>query len=143
MNETQTETLSVTVEREIPHPPEKLWRALTQPHLIEEWLMKNDFRPEVGHQFNLSGDWGGVLDCEVLEIEPHRSLSYTWDFVNDDPAFNLRSVVTFTLTPTDQGTHLRVEQTGFRPEQKQAYGGAKLGWKHFLGKLDELLARID
>lgn len=143
MNDTSAETLSVTVEREIPHPPEKLWRALTQPQLIEEWLMKNNFRPELGHRFNLSGDWGGVLDCEVLEIEPHKSLSYTWDFVNDDPAFNLRSVVTFTLTPTDRGTHLRVEQTGFRPEQKQAFGGARAGWKHFLTKLDDLLARIE
>jgi len=65
MNEASTEALSVVVEREIPHPPEKIWRALTQPHLIEEWLMKNDFKPVVGHRFNLRGDWGGVLDCEV------------------------------------------------------------------------------
>ena len=62
MNETSTETRSVVVEREIPYPPEKIWRALTQPHLIEEWLMKNDFKPVVGHRFNLRGDWGGV-DC--------------------------------------------------------------------------------
>ena len=60
MNETSTETRSVVVEREIPYPPEKIWRALTQPHLIEEWLMKNDFKPVVGHRFNLRGDWGGV-----------------------------------------------------------------------------------
>ena len=60
MNEASTETRSVVVEREIPHPPEKIWRALTQPHLIEEWLMKNDFKPAVGHRFNLRGDWGGV-----------------------------------------------------------------------------------
>ena len=45
MTNTATETLSVVVEREIPFPPEKIWRALTQPHLIEEWLMKNDFKP--------------------------------------------------------------------------------------------------
>ncbi len=61
------ETLSVIVERDIPYPPEKLWRALTQPHLIEDWLMKNDFKPVEGHRFNLRGDWGGVLDCEVLD----------------------------------------------------------------------------
>ncbi len=67
------------------YPPEKLWRALTQPHLIEEWLMKNDFQPVVGHSFQLRGDWGGVLDCKVLAIEPNRRLSYTWDFKNEDP----------------------------------------------------------
>src|SRR3546814_5857730 len=74
MNVTSTETRSVIVEREIPHPPEKLWRALTEPHLIEEWLMKSDFRPVVGHRFNLRGDWGGVLDCEVLEVEDRKSV---------------------------------------------------------------------
>src|SRR5205809_2807211 len=105
MSPAATETRSVVVEREIPHPPEKLWRALTQPHLIEEWLMKNDFSPNVGHRFSLRGDWGGVLDCEVLAIEPNRSLSYTWNFAHEDAALNLESVVTFTLTPTGQGTH--------------------------------------
>src|SRR5206468_2913031 len=78
MTNTSTETRSVVVEREMSHPPEKLWRALTQPHLIEEWLMKNDFKPAVGHHFNLRGNWGGVLDCEVLAIEPNKALSYTW-----------------------------------------------------------------
>ena len=132
MSEPATQTRSVVVEREIPHPPEKIWRALTQPHLIEEWLMKNDFKPVMGHRFNLRGDWGGVLDCEVLAIEPHRTLSYTWNFANDDAAYNLQSVVTFTLTPTSTGTHLRMEQSGFRPDQKQAYGGAHAGWQAVL-----------
>jgi uncharacterized protein YndB with AHSA1/START domain len=143
MNETLTETRSVVVEREIAHPPEKLWRALTQPHLIEEWLMKNDFEPSVGHRFNLRGDWGGVLDCEVLTVEPNRALSYTWNFAHQDAAFDLKSVVTFTLTPTNTGTHLRMEQTGFRPSQKQAYGGARIGWQQFLAKLEQVLARAD
>jgi uncharacterized protein YndB with AHSA1/START domain len=135
------EQRTVIAEREIAHPPEKLWRALTQPHLIEEWLMKTDFAPIVRHRFQLRGDWGGVLDCEVLSIEPERSLAYRWDFAHDDPAFALRSVVTFTLTPTAVGTHLRMEQAGFRPEQKQAYGGAKMGWEQFFGKLEQVLAR--
>lgn len=142
---TATETLSVVVERDIPHPPEKLWRALTQPHLISEWLMKNDFVPVVGHRFNLSMDpqpaMPIVLDCEVLTIEPHKTLSYTWDFANENPAFALKSVVTFTLTPTEQGTHLRVEQAGFRPDQKQAYGGARWGWQKYLANLEEIAAR--
>lgn len=143
MTEATPQTRSVVVEREIAHPPEKLWRALTQPHLIAEWLMKNDFAPVVGHRFNLRGDWGGVLDCEVLAVEPNKTLSYTWNFANDDPAYDLKSVVTFTLTPTDTGTHLRMEQVGFRPDQKQAFGGANAGWQHFFANLEQVLARPD
>ena len=136
MNETPTETLSVLIEREIAHPPEKIWRALTQPHLIEEWLMKNDFKPVVGHGFNLRADWGAV-DCQVLAVESNKTLSYTWS------AHGLESVVTWTLTPTSTGTHLRMEQAGFRPDQKQAYHGAKSGWQHFFAALEQVLARVD
>jgi uncharacterized protein YndB with AHSA1/START domain len=143
MSQTSTAARTVIVEREIAHPPEKLWRALTQPHLISEWLMKNDFSPVVGHQFNLRGEWGGVLDCEVLIVEPQRTLSYTWIFKHDDPAFDLNSVVTFSLSPTAKGTHLRMEQSGFRPDQRQAYGGAKAGWPEFLAKLEQVLAGAD
>ena len=71
MNETSAETRTVVVEREIPHPPEKIWRALTQPHLIAEWLMKNDFKPDVGHRFNFRADWGAI-DCQVTAIDPNR-----------------------------------------------------------------------
>ncbi|MDT8758282.1 SRPBCC domain-containing protein [Sphingomonas psychrotolerans] len=143
MIDSGTEKRSVIVEREIAHPPERLWRALTQPHLIAEWLMQNDFVPAVGHQFKLRGEWGGVLDCEVLEVEPERTLSYTWNFANDDPAFALESVVTFTLEPTAKGTRLRMEQAGFGPTQKQAYGGAHAGWKQFFDKLEQVVARGD
>ena len=143
MNDPSTETLSVVVEREIPHPPEKIWRALTQPHLIEEWLMKSDFAPIAGHRFNLRGEWGGVLDCEVLAVEPNKALSYTWDYAHDDAAYSLKSVVSFTLTPTSNGTHLRMEQSGFRPCQKQAYHGARAGWQQFLANLEQVLARTD
>jgi uncharacterized protein YndB with AHSA1/START domain len=131
-----TETRSVVVEREIAFPPEKIWRALTQPHLIEEWLMKNDFKPVVGHGFNLSADWGSV-DCQVLTVEPNKSLSYTWG------SYDLKSVVTWTLTPTGTGTHLRMEQTGFRPDQSQYYQGAKAGWPRFVAALEQVLARAE
>ena len=143
MNVKSTETRAVVVEREIPHPPEKIWRALTQPMLIEEWLMKNDFEPVIGHRFNLRGDWGGVLDCEVLTVEPNRELSYTWNFAHEDDAYDLQSVVTLTLTPTDKGTHLRMEQAGFRPTQKKAFQGANYGWQEFLAKLEGVLDRME
>ena len=83
------------------------------------------------------------MDCEVLALEPYRTLSYTWNFAHDDAAYNLKSVVTFTLTPTSSGTHLRMEQVGFRPDQKQAFGGANAGWQQFLAKLEQLLTRTD
>ncbi len=134
MNETSTEIRSVIVEREIAFPPEKIWRALTQPRLIQEWLMKNDFKPVPDHRFKLSAEWGSV-DCRVLEIEPNRTLSYTWD------AYGLESTVTWTLTPVGSGTHLRMEQAGFRPDQEQAYQGAKFGWQRFFENLEQVLAR--
>lgn len=140
---TATETRSVVVEREFAHAPEKLWRALTQPHLMAEWLMKNDFAPQVGHRFQLKGEWGGTLDCEVLEIEAQKTLSYTWVFKHADPAYDLDSTVTFTLTPTAKGTVLRMEQEGFRPKQKQALGGATAGWNQMFEKLAALLAKAE
>lgn len=136
MTGSASEIRTVTVEREIAHPPEKIWRALTQPHLMGEWLMKNDFVPVAGHRFTLSGEWGSV-DCKVLEIEPNRLLSYTWH------ALGLESVVTWTLSPSDGGTHLRMDQAGFRPDQEQAYQGAKFGWRNFFAALEQLLARLD
>jgi uncharacterized protein YndB with AHSA1/START domain len=133
------ETKSVVVERTLAHPPEKIWRALTQPHHIEEWLMKTDFKPVVGHKFNLSRqatpEVKVVIDCEVTEVEPNESLSYTWK------AFGTDTVVTFTLTPTATGTVLRVEQAGFAADNKAAIKGANASWRQFLLGLDALLAR--
>jgi uncharacterized protein YndB with AHSA1/START domain len=136
MTETAAETRAVVVEREIPYAPEKIWRALTEPHLIEEWLMKNDFELVEDHKFNLRGDWGAV-DCQVLTIKPLRTLSYSW------AAHGLESVVTWTLTPTSKRTNLRMEQLGFRPDQEQFYQGAKMGWQNFFAKLEQVLARGD
>src|SRR5215510_8890976 len=104
MTATDTATRTLVVERVMPHPPEKVWRALTQGPLIEEWLMKNDFQPVVGHKFTFRSDpmpqWDGVIDAEVIEVESHSRLSYTWS------ALGLKSVVTWTLTPVDGGTYL-------------------------------------
>ncbi|HPE46989.1 MAG TPA: SRPBCC domain-containing protein [Hyphomonas sp.] len=135
MSEPEGEALSVAMEREFPFPPERIWRALTQPHLLEEWLMKTDFRPDVGQAFSFSAEWGSVRG-EVLDAEPHRSLSYTW---GDD---HLRSIVTWTLTPTRGGTLLRMEQTGFRRDQPRYFMGAKAGWPRFFDNLEQLLAKI-
>jgi uncharacterized protein YndB with AHSA1/START domain len=135
------ETRTVVIEREIAQPAEKIWRALTQPHLIEEWLMKTDFKPVVGRKFTLSrqatAEMKVVIDCEVTEIEPNETLSYTWK------AFGTETVVTFTLTPTATGTTLRVEQAGFAADNKAAIKGAAASWHQFLKALDELITRTD
>jgi len=145
MTNAATETRSVVVERELPHPPEKIWRALTQPHLIAEWLMNNDFQPTVGHRFNLRAapqpGWNGVIDCEVLVVEPNKTLAYTWN--SGEAELAIKSVVTLSLTPQGAGTLLRMEQTGFRGDQPQNYQGAKYGWQRFVANLEQLLARID
>lgn len=131
-----TEIRSVVVERELPFPAERIWRALTQPHLIAEWLMQNDFALVQDHRFTLRGDWGSV-DCKVTAIEPERRLSYSWD------AMGLESVVTWTLTPTGAGTQLRMEQIGFKPDQEQAFRGAQFGWRKFFAALEEVLAQAE
>lgn len=144
MTDATSEALSVVVERVFHHPPEMVWRTLTQPHLIEQWLMKNDLKSVVGERFNFRADFlpNGVLDCEVLAVEPPSRLSYTWNSASDNPAFSLTSVVTWTLTPTSKGTHLRMVHSGFRPEQVRAYQGAKWGWPRQFDGLEKLLARM-
>jgi uncharacterized protein YndB with AHSA1/START domain len=141
VSEITPELRTVVIEREVAHPPQKIWRALTQPHLLEEWLMKTDFKPQKGQKFTFSRqpqpDINVVVDCQVLDIEPNRSLSYTWE------AFGLESVVTFTLEPTPTGTIIRMEQSGFRPDQDAAFKGARASWKQFVARLDELLSRLD
>ena len=135
------QTRTLVVEREIAAPPARLWRALTQPHLLEEWLMKTDFQPVPGRRFTLrrqpKPEVNVVIDCEVLEVEPHQTLTYTWQ------AFGLESVVTWTLTPTPTGIRLTMVQTGFRPDQETAYRGAKAAWRQFFAGLEQLVARLD
>jgi uncharacterized protein YndB with AHSA1/START domain len=103
--------------------------------------MKNDFKPIVGHRFNLqrtsTPDVTIVIDCRVRVVEPSKTLSYTW------VARGLESVVTWTLIPTRTGTRLRMEQSGFRPDQQQAYRGARGGWRRFIAVLEQVVRRID
>jgi uncharacterized protein YndB with AHSA1/START domain len=138
---TTSDTRSVIVEKEFPHPPEKVWRALTEGPLIKEWLMDNDFEPVVGHRFKFRAtpvpNWDGVINSEVLIVEPNRELSYSWG------TMGMGSVVTFTLTPTAAGTHLRMEQSGFGPGQEANYKGATYGWRKFIGSLERVVAALE
>jgi uncharacterized protein YndB with AHSA1/START domain len=130
-------TRTLVIERVFAHPPEKLWRALTESTLLAQWLMGNDFEPIAGRRFRFQSgpvpNWDGVIDCEVQVVEPLKRLSYTWS------ALGLDSLVLWTLTPTDAGTHLRMEHSGFRADHEQAYKGANYGWQRFLGALERLL----
>ena len=131
-------TRSLVIERELPHPPEKIWRALTQRELIQEWMMDNDFQPAVGNKFQFRStpvpNWNGIIDSEILVVEPNTRLSYTWS------SLGLESVVEWTLTPTQTGTLLRMEHSGFRTDQEAAYKGANYGWQSFIGKLEKVVA---
>ncbi|MBF9033585.1 polyketide cyclase [Rhodobacterales bacterium HKCCE2091] len=123
---------SVVIDREYPHAPDRIWRALTMPHLVAEWLMAGNVAATPGHRFAFTADWGRV-DCEVREVEPGRRLVWSWD------AGALRSTVTWTLEPTATGTRLRLEQTGFAEEAPRYYHGARAGWPRFLDALETLL----
>jgi uncharacterized protein YndB with AHSA1/START domain len=141
MTDTAAMTRTLTIERELPHPPEKVWRALTEGPLIEEWLMKNDFQPQVGHQFKFRStpvpNWDGIIDSRVLVVEPVSLLSYSWG------TMGMESVVTWTLTPTQGGTHVRMEHSGFPSEESASYKGAKYGWTNFIGKLESVVGGLD
>jgi uncharacterized protein YndB with AHSA1/START domain len=138
-----SQTDSLSFEFDLQHSPEKVWRALTDPALLTEWLLPVvDLKLEPGAAFTFKTQpypgWDGTVNCRLLEIEAHRKISYAW--VVGDMA--LDTVVTFTLTPTASGTHLSLVQSGFKPDQKQNHGGARYGWKTMGGKLVDLLATI-
>lgn len=137
---TTAPTHTLVIDREMAHPPEKVWRALTQGPLIEQWLMTNDFQPVVGHQFTFRAkpvqNWNGVIESKVLVVEPYTRLSYGWT------SMGLETVVTWTLTPTENGTHLRMEQSGFPSEEGPNFKGAKYGWNSFIGKLEHVVGGL-
>jgi uncharacterized protein YndB with AHSA1/START domain len=138
---------SIVVERPISHSPQKIWRALTEGPLIEQWLMKNDFQPTVGHKFNFRAKpvagWNGVSDCEVLVVDPPHRLSWSQNASGDQAADGLHSVVTWTLTPTGAGTHLRMEQSGFRPQDEGGYQAMSHGWPGVLANLERVAGELN
>jgi uncharacterized protein YndB with AHSA1/START domain len=137
----QSQTESISFEFDLHHSPQKVWRALTDPVLLAQWLLPVvNLKLEPGAAFTFKAPpqpgWDGVVNCRFREIEALRKLSWAW-VVGD-----IDTVVTFTLTPTASGTRLSLVQSGFKPDQKQASGGARYGWKMMGGKLVDLLARI-
>jgi uncharacterized protein YndB with AHSA1/START domain len=136
-----SQTESISFDFDLPHAPEKVWRALTDPVLLAEWLLPVvEFKLEPGAELMFKTQpypgWDGIVNGRMLEIETHRKLSYAWNVPF------LETVVTFTLTPTASGTRLSLVQSGFKEDQKKNFGGARYGWKMMGGKLVDLLARI-
>ena len=137
----RSQTDSISFEFDLHHAPEKVWRALTDPALLAEWLLPViDLELEPGAAFTFKAQpqpgWDGIVNCRMLEIEAQQTLSYTWRVGDID------TVVTFTLTPTASGTRLSLVQSGFRADQKKNFGGARYGWRMMGGKLADLLERI-
>ena len=136
----RSQTESISFEFDLPHAPEKVWRALTDPALLAEWLLPViNLKLEPGAEFAFKAPpqpgWDGSVNCRFIEIEAKRKLSYTW-VVGD-----IDTVVTFTLTPSPLGTSLSLVQSGFKPNQKKNFGGARYGWRMMGGKLVDVLAR--
>jgi uncharacterized protein YndB with AHSA1/START domain len=132
---------AIAFEFDLRHRPEKVWRALTDPALLAEWLLPVvDLGLEPGAEFTFTAPpqpgWDGMVNCRFVEIEPQRTIRYTWAVADMD------TVVTFTLEPTASGTRLSLVQSGFRADQKRNFGGARYGWKMMGGKLEDLLERI-
>lgn len=135
-------TKVIVVDQVLPHSREKIWRALTDPALIGEWLMACDgFAPVVGQHFTLRakpmGDWNGIVECEVLEVKPPERLRYSWRGGSSTSAAvsALNSVVTWTLTEVDGGTRVRMQQDGFRPENEMGFQAMSHGWPGIVQRL--------
>ena len=136
-----SQTESISFEFDLPHSPEKVWRALTDPVLLADWLLpvvEGTLEPGAAFTFKTQPypGWDGIVNCRFVEIDTGRKLKWTW-VVGD-----IDTIVTFTLTPTASGTRLSLVQSGFKPDQKKELGGARYGWNMMGGKLVDLLARL-
>ena len=137
-------TRSIVFERFLEHPPEKVWRVLTEGPLLAAWLMPGDFRPVVGHHFSFRSkpapNWSGLTEGEVLEVRPCERLVYSWRSSGEGVA--LSTTVTWTLTPTPTGALLRMEQSGFQPQHDSNFRVAARAWPRFARQLEALLAGL-
>jgi uncharacterized protein YndB with AHSA1/START domain len=129
-----------------PHPAETVWEYLTKPELMEQWLMKNDFQPVVGFDFQFRTgaipnlDFDGIFYCKVLEIIPFKKLSYSWTSGPGGGEITLDSVVVWKLETRDKGTELFLEHSGFaREENLNFFNGLNHGWVEKLQNIANLL----
>jgi uncharacterized protein YndB with AHSA1/START domain len=133
-----------------PHPPEIVWEYLTRSELMELWLMKNNFQPIVGAEFQFrtgpipSLDFDGIFYCKVLELVPFKKLSYSWGSGPGEGEITLDSVVEWNLQPIEKGTQLFLEHRGFAKKENLAfYDGLNHGWVEKLHNIEKLLNERD
>lgn len=146
-----TQTRSIVLDFDLPHPPDRVWRALTDARLIEQWLMPTSFQARVGHRFQFHtqpvAGWDGTVNCEVLAVEPERRLAYTWAGGSAEIqgyGHRLDTTVTWTLSPTQAGgTHVHLEHTGFTDADTFAYENMGNGWRtDVVSALERVLATL-
>ena len=140
---------SIVVDYTLNEPPTQVWRALTEPKLLAQWLMENDIQPIVGHKFNFRakpmGDWDGIVYCEILEADEPNKLVYTWQGGSDknqNYGHRLDTTVTWTLSPTSTGgTLLNLVHHGFQPDD-YAFQIMGQGWRSMVtaDKITRILA---
>jgi len=129
-----------------PNPPEIVWEYLTNAELMELWLMKNDFHPLVGHEFQFrtgplpNMNFDGVVYCKVLEIVPFEKLSYSWKGGPGEGKITLDSVVVWTLQRKDNGTELLLDHSGFNEATNAImFAAMNNGWISNIRKIDSLI----
>ena len=144
------QTRAIVVEETLPHAPETIWTTLTRSDLIARWLMKNDFEPGLGRRFTMQSrpmaDWDGTIRCEITAFDPPRLLRYTWvggSTTSPDVGSALDSVLTWTLTPVEGGTRVRMVHDGFRsPQNDMGYDAMSQGWKSILPRIGAIAAEL-
>jgi uncharacterized protein YndB with AHSA1/START domain len=147
----ETELPAITIEGMLIEPGETIWQALTDPELIEQWFMATDFAPDVGHKFtfrtNPLGDWDGVTEGEVLAAEPFWRLQYSWrggSHALEGFGRYIDTVLTWTLSPLPNGTHVRLEHKGFTKDNESVYAmlSSENGWASLVNRLAKVVTDL-
>lgn len=148
---TNDDLTRIEVDQYFPHPPAKVWQALTTPELMAQWLMPNDFKPVVGHRFAFRTSqiaqtgFSGHIACEVLNLVPQKQLRVSW--ADADNPGGMATTVTWTLQAEGKGTRLFLEHAGFDlddPTQQLARKFMNGGWRsHVLRRLSDLLQHVE
>ena len=148
----KAQTQDIVIDEVFPHATETIWKTLTTAELIGRWLMKpSGFEAKEGRAFTFqttpAGNWDGTIHCQVLEVVPNRRLSYAWkggDERNVGYGSRLDTVVTWSLTPVEAGTRVRLVHSGFvTPINDTAYKNMSEGWVKVVKRLDALTGEND